>query len=468
VLFGILISSKIDLSQRGLQPSDAKLVKMALSQNANLTELKLGYNNLGDIGVTILAGGIAAHPTLNLLDLGFNNIGDDGIRALMDGLHQTQQQRQTNNTTTNNGNGGTLQTLYLAGNLVGEDGAMAIADCIRHGNTRLHKLYMTGNKIGGEGVKAITEAILEDEMNRYGTIGGGDVAASIHHDYHHHHHDDDNHLHLEDCAAETSVRSINSLAASLLSAVSTKVTFHAMQELFLGGTGMGSTGCHAVARLLANSRSLRVLSLPNCDIGDDELSVLAASIKHNKDHLPIESLQLSFNRITHRGLETLTNALWGSVTLKELEVDNNEIGDRGAHHIAAIIPGMRTLEVLDVGFNSIKVAGLNILMKTIAESQCLQSVSISGNAIDVNAAKAVAFALAYNCSLKSIHLVHCSISHEGRRHISAGIVSNSRTLLRKLTGFEMGRKFNKKETPRVGKTYSVCCQKNVKLLCVWS
>ena len=136
----------------------------------------------------------------------------------------------------------------------------------------------------------------------------------------------------------------------------------------------------------------------------------------------------------------MTNALWGSESLKQLEVDNNEIGDQGAHHIAAIIPGMKAFKALDVGFNSIKVAGLNVLMKTIAESPQLETLSISGNVVDVNSAKAVAFAMAYNCSLTSLHLVHCSIGHEGQRHISAGIVSNSRTALRKLTGFDMGRK----------------------------
>ena len=37
--------TKIDMSQRGLQSSDAKLLKLALMQNAHLTVLKLGYNS---------------------------------------------------------------------------------------------------------------------------------------------------------------------------------------------------------------------------------------------------------------------------------------------------------------------------------------------------------------------------------------------------------------------------------------
>jgi len=224
--------------------------------------------------------------------------------------------------------------------------------------------------------------------------------------------------------------------------------FYGMQELFLGGTGMELTGCQAVSRLLEKSSNLRVLSLPNCDIGDEEISMLALSMKSNKGRLPIESLQLSFNNITHKGLEAMANALWGSTTLRELKVDNNNIGDRGAHQIAAIIPAMKVIEVLDVGFNSITAPGLTVLMKTVAElssnnnnnnNNTLLSLSVSGNAIDANAAKSVAYALAYNCSLQSIFLVHCSIGHEEQRHIAAGIVSNSRTALDRLNGFEIGR-----------------------------
>ena len=95
--------------------------------------------------------------------------------------------------------------------------------------------------------------------------------------------------------------------------------------------------------------------------------------------------------------------------------------------------------MLDIGFNSIKATGLNVLMKVIADSNQLESLSISGNTVDAPAAKAVAYALAYNCSLEALFLVHCTINHEGQRHITAGIVSNARIALRKLTGFRIGR-----------------------------
>jgi Ran GTPase-activating protein (RanGAP) involved in mRNA processing and transport len=370
-------------------------VKMALSQNSNLSVLKLGYNNLGDSGVATLASGIAVHKALVLLDLGFNNFGDEGAIALASAMQEASRRFH----------GGTLRTLYLAGNLIGEDGAFAISDFIRQGS-KLSKLYMTGNRIGAGGVKAITEAILEDEMRREG---------------------------------ETKFDYEENPANDRVELPRTGL-FSGMQELFLGGTGMGTLGCHAVARLLERTSCLRVISLPNCDIGNEEVRILATSIKANKSRLPVECIQLSFNNMTYKGLESLTNALWGSITLRELKLDNNQIGDRGAHQVAAILPALKALEVLDVGFNSIKATGLNVLMKAVAESEQLKSLSVSGNAIDVPAAKAVAYALAYNHSLKSLFLVHCNINHEGQRHISAGIVSNSHIAVCKLTGFRIGRK----------------------------
>ena len=401
----LLCYRQIDLSQRGLQASDARLVKMALSQNANLTVLKLGYNNLGDHGVTTLATGIALHRSLGLLDLGFNNFGDEGAKALAVAMRQAAKAS----------NGGTLHTLYLAGNLIGEEGALAIADFIRQGS-RLQKLFVTGNRIGADGVRAITEAILEDEVQRRGEPRPEDDGA-----------EDDLEVDLGQIKSPSSIRHT--------------ATFEGMQELFLGGTGMSTMGCHAVSGLLERTSSLRVISLPNCDMGDDEIKLLASSIRANKATLPLESIQLSFNNITHNGLEALTNALWGSTTLKELKVDNNEIGDRGAHHVAAILPALKALESLDVGFNMIKASGLSNLMKSVADTDQIQSLSLSGNAIDVPSAKSVAYALAYNQSLKSIFLVHCSINHEGKRHITAGAVSNCQTSLRNLTGFDIGRKY---------------------------
>jgi Ran GTPase-activating protein (RanGAP) involved in mRNA processing and transport len=378
-------------------PADARLVRMAIFQNKQLATLKLGYNSLGDAGVAILTQGLsgtAVLSNLQSLDLGFNNIGDAGCVSLCRAAISER-----------------LQTLYLAGNLIGEDGAMAIADLIRRKESRLRKLYLTGNMLGPGGVTAIVAAIQEEEAQCLGEEFVTDV---------------------------TNGEKIETVTAQDALEVQHRVGF--MEELYFGGTGIGTAGCEAVARLLQTTGRLLVVSLPNCEINDDSLALLASSIKTNRARLPLRSLQLSFNQITCKGVEILVNALWGTSTLKELLIDNNEIADRGAQHIAAVLlPQVRSMETLNVGFNQIKPTGIKILLKSVVDSgSALRSLSISGNPIDTSAAKAISYALAYNRTLVSLSLVHCNIAHEGQRHISAGIVSNSRIALRDLSGFDIG------------------------------
>jgi len=383
--------TKIDLSQRGLCPTDARLVKMALMQNSQLTVLKLGYNNLENEGAMILASGIAQHESLESLDLGFNNIGDEGCCAIARAVRSPP-----------------LHTLYLAGNLFQEDGASAIADLIRRGKSSLRKLYLTGNRLGPDGVKAITDAIVEQES---ATAREGEQQQQQ---------ELDSHL-MEDEEGVPRNRPTRGL-----------------QELFLGGTSSGSIGCRSVARVLATTHNLRVLSMPNCDLDDSDLATLAASLKNNRENLILESLQLSFNQFTGKGIEPLVNALWGLTGLKELKLDNNNIGDVGAQLLAAVFPQLENLETIDVGFNKIKSQGIKVLMSAITSARNIKTLSISGNTIDANAAKAVAYALAFNRSLVSISLLHCTLHPEIHRQIAAGIVSNSKLALRDLSGFPVG------------------------------
>jgi Ran GTPase-activating protein (RanGAP) involved in mRNA processing and transport len=377
---------------------------MVLAQNTQIKVLKLGYNSLGDSGVQVLCPAVSQHTSLESLDIGFNQVGDEGCKALIEAI-------MTNNSRRESQDNPRSWTLYLAGNLIGEDGAHSIADLIsRQQHKRnvcpVRRLYLTGNKLGPTGIKAIADSILSDELARRQALqqegDGSEVDQS------------------EFCSDRG-------------------YSGGGMEELFLGGTCIGSVGCAAISRVLEQSQYLKTMSLPNCDITDDIFYSLAATIKTNRSKLPLESLQLSFNRITCKGMEALSNAIWGSTTLKELLLDNNEIGDAGAQLVATVIPGITApLESLNVGFNKIKSAGMRVLMKAVAGSQSLRSLSVAGNTVDTTSAKFIAYALAHNSSLLSISLDHCSIAQEGRRQIVAGIVSNSRTKLREVRGFNMG------------------------------
>jgi len=390
--------TKINLSQRNLQPSDARLVKLALLQNSSLSVLKLGYNNLCDEGVVKLASGISSHSKLISLDVGFNSVGNLGCAALSKAISSTVR------------NGGALHTLYLAGNNITEEGAFNLAQVFKEGNG-LRRLHLTENSIGPGGTKVLMDAIAENEVRSNEANEAGLISAS------------------------TGLTSTQSISGDSIH-ITTRLA--GVEELFLGGTGMGHAGCAAVANLLRKTKSLRVLSLANCCLDDEDAAVLAAAITENCKELPLRRLQLSFNNLTSKGIENLMNAAWGLTSLHELQLDHNRMESRGAQLVSAVLKGVKTLKRLDVGFNSISGTGMKLLMKTVAESASIESLSISGNHIDVMSAKAVSYALAHNKSLKSVFLDHCKIPSQGQRDITAGIVSNSKTSLEILTGFNIG------------------------------
>lgn len=291
--------------------------------------------------------------------------------------------------------GGKLHTLYLAGNCIGEEGARSLAQVLRCG-CGLKRIHLTRNCIGSDGIKELMDAIIDYEV-RIPREGSCSLHKPIH---------------------------------------------EGLTELFLGGTNMGHDGCVAVAKMLEQTTTLKVLSLANCELNDREGAILAAAITKNCKRLPLEKLQLSFNNFTCRGIETLMNAVWGLTNLQDLQLDNNQMQARGAQVIAAVLGAVKTLTTLNVGFNAISGSGIKVLMKAVAESSTLTSLTISGNNVDASSANAVAIALAHNKSLKCLFVDHCNMPTDGQRLITAGIVSNSSTRLQILTGFRIGCEYS--------------------------
>lgn len=361
--------------------AEAYLLRQAIASNPLLSVLKLGYNCLGDEGVTIVSEGIqqdgSHHKTLSVLDLGFNSIGDAGCEALA-------VKAIAGNVV--------LNTLFLSGNRICEKGAMSIAGAILHG-TGVSVLHLSANNIGSFGLKAITGAIAkaDAECSAYGVD--------------------------RDSVPKDPRR---------------------MEELHLGSISIEPAGFIAIPGMLLTNSSLRSLCLSNNSIDDTNMVLLSQALSQNKN-VPIASLRLSFNQISCQGVECLMNAVWGSPTLREIRLDNNKIQDRGAQLCAVVLTSI-SLEVLDLSFNRVTTLGIKALMKNLSENSSLQSLSLCGTPIDQNASKAVSYALAYNASLRVLSLDNCSTGYSSQRHIVAGIVSNRKCALRVLTGFPLRRK----------------------------
>jgi Ran GTPase-activating protein (RanGAP) involved in mRNA processing and transport len=352
--------------------------------NAQLAVLKVGYNNLGDEGAALIAGACLHdgkhHQNLSVLDMGFNGIGDPGAEAIalkiIAGNH-------------------ILRTIFLSGNNIQHKGALSIAGAILHGCS-LHRLHISANKLGPAGIKVLTGAIAESDIRR---------------------------------------QQISQRQGGII----TMVQPVALEDLRIEDTNMTSRGFIAVPNMLLTNSGLRVLSLSNNELDDQDMALMSQAISQNKA-LPLASLQLSHNKITCVGVECLMNAIWGSQTLREIKLDNNKIQDRGAQ-LCSVVLGSIHLEMLNLGFNRLTTVGIKAIMKSLSENNTLRALSMTGIPMDQNASKAVSYALAYNCSLEVFNVDSCCIGYSGQRHIVAGIVSNRNVRLRSLTGFPLGREF---------------------------
>lgn len=384
--------------------NDVALIEQVILGNPSLKVLKLGYNDLGDVGAQCIASAICIgvergfeHRPVRVLDLSFNGIGNDGCEALA-------VKAVAGNIF--------MRTLFLTGNNIREKGALSIAGALVHGCS-LSRLHLSANKIGPEGVKAITTAVAEVEARlqmQESRNGQNVMAAATENDV------------INPDPDQNAIRA------------------QRMEQLFLESTSMESNGFYAIPSMLVSNTALKVLCLSDNGINDRDMSVLGQALTQNKS-VPLEVLHLSFNQITCVGVECLMNSIWGSPTLKEITLDNNKMKDRGAQLCAVVLTSIK-LQKLDIGFNEISTVGIRALMKSLSEDMSLRSLGMCGIPIDLNAAKAVSFALAYNAILEAIYLDNCEIGYSAQRHIVAGIVSNQKAPLKVMTGYPIGRKYS--------------------------
>jgi hypothetical protein len=157
VLQGILsentVLKQLHLGGNSLRhPGPVLQVLSDSSCTKTITTLDLRYNDMGPEGIQEIANSLQSNgATANrcywqVLYLEGNQVGDDGAIALADAL--------SNQATTLSSY---LRELYLGQNDIGPVGATALAKCLAH--TRLRKLYLEGNRIGSEGAKAFIEAL---------------------------------------------------------------------------------------------------------------------------------------------------------------------------------------------------------------------------------------------------------------------------------------------------------------------
>ena len=147
---------ELDLSYNLICEDGVSALATALrNPNSALKNLYIQFNSIRDIGVIALSS-VLRHPNSKLekLDISYNSIGDIGINALANALE----------------NNSTIKELDLSHNSIGDIGVIALSSVLRHPNSKLEKLDIENNSIGDIGINALTHALLNNSMLKELTI----------------------------------------------------------------------------------------------------------------------------------------------------------------------------------------------------------------------------------------------------------------------------------------------------------
>jgi internalin A len=314
---------------------------------------------------------VAGLSQLTSLDLGGNLIGDDGARALA-ALTQLNSLGLWRNEISNDGARALaaltqLASLGLSNNRIADDGARALV-----GLSQLTSLDLGSNQIGDDGARALADLTQLTSLglwvNQIGPDGARALAGLTQLTYlslWRNPIGDDGARALADLAQLTSLHldesQIRADGARALASL-TRLT-----SLRVGGNQIGADGACALAGLT----QLTSLDLGGNQIGADGARALAGLTQ-------LTSLHLGNNQIGDDG----ACALAGLTLLTSLYLGHNQIGDDGGRALA----GLRQLTSLALAVNKISDDGA----RTIAGLTQLTSLNLWGNQIGDDGARALA------------------------------------------------------------------------------
>ena len=152
------------------------------------------------------------------------------------------------------------------------------------------------------------------------------------------------------------------------------------------------------------------LWLAHNEIGPIGASLIAEGLRGNTT---LETLELSGNRLSDKGVNHLTQALLDdNTTLKKLYLGTNGITDRGVQYLAHFLQNNRTLTRLDLSFNEIGNRGLQRLARALVHhNQTLTELRISWNkSINDSSFESLADMIEHHRAFESIDVSKCNIS----------------------------------------------------------
>ena len=235
-----------------------------------------------------------------------------------------------------------MKVIDVENNNIGEDASYKLATAL-HSNNVLEQLWLRGNKLNTAGALCIlnslkhltTLQVLDMSYNNIGSQSADDIAAVI----------DNNPL---------------------------------INQLWLDGSDLHSTGTITICNALKKIRTLRILSLCNNGISDDAADELSAVITQN---VLLEDLLLSNNQLHSTGIKIIAESLSKLIKLRKLDLFSNNIGKEGASSLAIVLRNSTSLQDLFLSGNNLETSGALEICNALSHINSLHVLTLSNNNI---------------------------------------------------------------------------------------
>ena len=288
----------------------------------NMRELYLNTNKLDGNACDLLAMVVPSMSRIEDLRLGVNPIGSGGAVEVIKALC-----------------GSGVNRLWLWNTVIGEPDCEALCELLKSAHS-LQELYIHHNNLSSESVASIITGLSHnsslttlDISNSYFSMANVDSLASVLKD----------HskctlmvLYLWDCH-------ISSEGAVELAAALCKNS--TLKHLHLSHNSIGEhvEGVTAVAKMLAENKTLTILYLQDCHISSEGAVELAAALCKNST---LNYLDLNRNPIGMKGASSMSDMLQHNTSLEYLHLHDDSVREVGVHQLINSLKHNQTLREL--------------------------------------------------------------------------------------------------------------------------
>lgn len=203
--------------------------------------------------------------------------------------------------------------------------------------------------------------------------------------------------------------------------------------LWLKRNPVGAGGVQAIARLLHECRSLRVLDLVNTCPGDPALGAIITTLSRHPH--AVESLYLSGNSLDASWGVPLASLVTENMTLHGLFLSVNCLEDEGAISLATGLANNRELRALSVASNGLGPAGVAAIARSLTAhphltwldlgySPSTRVLGCTANRVAGFAIAALAELLVGTPRLAEVNLTGTGIDHAGLQVLSHAVKQN--------------------------------------------